>query len=293
MLRIYPTPPFRLDLTVQPLARGSENLLDRWDGAAYRRVFVRKNRPAELSLIQEGTLDRPALVMEVRGLSMGAENKVALLPTLSHMLGFGLQLEPFLEMAACDPQLQQLIDNARELKPSRFATAFEALVNAFALEQAGDDLAIVNRFIQSFGVRFENRPAFPRPQDVSGRTTADLTAIGFSTEQAATLLDLAARLNDGRMDFKSWHRDDDATVVSRFAAMPGVSRGIAEYAALMGLGRLDVFPTNRPVILEALKSWLGLTEIPDSRAVAGLLSPWQPYQGMIYFHLLRKIATPG
>jgi DNA-3-methyladenine glycosylase II len=37
---LRPIPPFRLDLTVWALRRRPRNLIDRWDGTAYRRVIV-------------------------------------------------------------------------------------------------------------------------------------------------------------------------------------------------------------------------------------------------------------
>jgi DNA-3-methyladenine glycosylase II len=291
MLRIHPTPPFRLDLTLQPLVRQSDNCLDRWDGKTFRRVFIRKNRPAELSIHQEGPPGDPILIMDVRGLSLGAENKVALLPTLSHMLGLGLQLETFTKMASRDPLLARLLEGAEGLKPSRFATAFEALVNAFSHSRNSDALACVNHFTLSHGATFEGRPAFPRPQDIAPKTVEAITQSGFTTAQASAIHAMASSLTEGKLDFKSWHEESNATVMERLVSMPGISRSIAEYVALMGLGRIDVFPTHDPAVLDALGHWLGLAATPILDEVPSLLSRWTPWRGMIYFHLLRQIQS--
>jgi len=44
---LRPAPPFRLDLTVWALRR-PDNLVDRSDGVAYRRVLVIKGQPVEV-----------------------------------------------------------------------------------------------------------------------------------------------------------------------------------------------------------------------------------------------------
>lgn len=44
--------PFRLDLTVWALRRRTDNLVDRWDGEIYRRVFVVVGAPVEVAVSQ-------------------------------------------------------------------------------------------------------------------------------------------------------------------------------------------------------------------------------------------------
>ena len=38
-------------------------MIDRWDGATYRRVLVVKGRPTELAVRQEGPPTRPRLIV--------------------------------------------------------------------------------------------------------------------------------------------------------------------------------------------------------------------------------------
>jgi len=47
--------PFRLDLTVWTLRRRPDNLVDRWDGRAYRRVLVVGREPVEVAVTQSGS----------------------------------------------------------------------------------------------------------------------------------------------------------------------------------------------------------------------------------------------
>jgi len=60
---VRPVPPFRLDLTVWALRRRARNLVDRWDGSAFRRVVVMNGRPTELVVRQSGAPAAPRLVV--------------------------------------------------------------------------------------------------------------------------------------------------------------------------------------------------------------------------------------
>jgi DNA-3-methyladenine glycosylase II len=52
------------------------------------------------------------------------------------------------------------------------------------------------------------------------------------------------------------------------------------------LGRLHVFPGDDVGARNNLLRWLGLTGALDYDGVRRVLTPWTPYAGLIYFHLL-------
>jgi hypothetical protein len=53
---LKPVPPFRLDLTVWTLRRRAHNIVDRWDGATYRRVLTLPSGPVEVAVTQVAPL---------------------------------------------------------------------------------------------------------------------------------------------------------------------------------------------------------------------------------------------
>ena len=55
--------------------------------------------------------------------------------TLDRLVGLSIDLAPFAAMAAPDPLLGPLAARMRGLKPPRFLTVFEALVNGIACQQ--------------------------------------------------------------------------------------------------------------------------------------------------------------
>jgi DNA-3-methyladenine glycosylase II len=70
------------------------------------------------------------------------------------------------------------------------------------------------------------------------------------------------------------------------SSMRGVGRWTAEYVLLRGLGRLDTFPGDDVGAQKNLQQLLHLEEKPPYEKVKELTSPWQPYAGFVYFHLL-------
>jgi DNA-3-methyladenine glycosylase II len=66
----------------------------------------------------------------------------------------------------------------------------------------------------------------------------------------------------------------------------GVGRWTAEYALLRGLGRLHVFPGDDVGARNNLARWLDCRASLDYEGVRAAVRHWQPYAGLVYFHLL-------
>lgn len=74
----------------------------------------------------------------------------------------------------------------------------------------------------------------------------------------------------------------------------GIGRWNAEYILLRGLGRLTMFPGDDVGARNNLVRWLKLRKPLDYAAVARRVQRWQPYAGLVYFHLLLdKLASRG
>lgn len=114
----------------------------------------------------------------------------------------------------------------------------------------------------------------------------DLRKLGFSGRKAENILAFARGVSIGEIDLESLNEMDDQSVVSRLCELSGVGRWSAEYVALRGLGRLNVFPADDVGSQNKLQHWLGLTERPDYGGMHRFLDQWAPYRGLIYFYLL-------
>jgi DNA-3-methyladenine glycosylase II len=213
-------------------------------------------------------------------------------------------------MAAADSLLRPVVDRFRGLKPPRFPTVFESLCNAVANQQLSLEagLSLLNRLAAHHGKTVSSGRsslhAFPGPHELASLEPHALRDLGFSRRKAATIIEVSRSVVAGRLDLEGLDRFDDDEVVSRLTRLDGIGRWSAEYVLLRGLGRLNVFPGDDVGARNNLAPWLGLEPPLDYVAVKRALARWQPYAGMIYFHLLlgrleamgqldRKAASPA
>jgi DNA-3-methyladenine glycosylase II len=290
--QIKPVPPFRLDLTVQALRRRAINAVDRWDGATYRRILIMDGRPVGIEVAQIAPSECPMLHVTVRGASLPPSTRFMAMSALTRLLGVDRCLDDFYGAAAEDPGLGRLARLFRGLKPPRFPTVFEALINAFACQQVTLSLGIqlLNRLAEtcarSRDVAGDRGFAFPSPDDLAGRAPAEFRALGFSRQKAEAIIELARSIATRRFDPDELEDLDDAAAVARLRTLRGVGRWTAEYVLLRGLGRLHVFPGDDIGARNNLQRWLGILEPLDYDGVQRVLAGWQPFQGLVYLHLL-------
>lgn len=298
--QLKPVPPFRLDLTVWVLRRRSHNLVDRWDGETYRRVLVVQNQTVEVAVTQTGPAESPRLVVEADHSQPQKELTTILTPVLTRMLGVNADLADFYRLAGADARLGPLVARFRGLKPPRYPSIFEALVNAIAGQQISLSLAIhlLNRLALAYGPVFpgagEPRRAFPGPRDLADLEPEAFRSLGFSHSKGRAIIEIARGLTTGSLDQEDLEKIEAARAVTRLMGLKGVGRWSAEYVLLRGLGHWSVFPGDDVGARRHLENWLKLAEPLDYEGVRRILAGWQPYGGLIYFHfLLSGLAEDG
>jgi DNA-3-methyladenine glycosylase II len=291
-LIIRPVPPFRLDLTVWALRRRAHNAIDRWDGNTYRRVIGVGGRPTELKVRQTGTTATPRLIVTAAPALRTRSERQTVRSALDLLLGANVDLHDWYRIAEGDRRLESLAVRFRGVKPPRFLTVFEALVYAFACQQLSlvVGLELLNRLAVVCDVRrgsgLRSRYGFPTPDVVARHHAADYRAIGFSRQKVHALLTLAQGIHDGRIAVEGLWRYNDAEACARLRQLRGVGRWTAEYVLLRGLRRLHVFPGDDVGAQKSLARWLGRRAPLDYAGVSKAIEKWQPYAGMVYFHLL-------
>jgi DNA-3-methyladenine glycosylase II len=296
---IRPVPPFRLDLTVWALRRRPRNLVDRWDGVTYRRVVVVNRRAMELAVRQIDAPTAPRLDVTVTPAPRSETDNWQLRRLLDRLLGLRIDLSGWYHTASRDPRLRQLADRFRGVKPPRFPTVFEALVNAFACQQFSLEagLTILNRLATARGTSLKTTSkvvyAFPAPEEMTLMLPEELRAIGFSFRKARALLDLAHTITGQQMNLESLARESDDVIGEQLLQLRGVGRWTAEYALLRGFGHLQIFPGDDVGAQKKLAQWLGRSRPLNYAAVARAVAPWRPYAGLVYFHLLLNGLSLG
>ena len=285
---MFPRPPFRLDLTVWALRRREQNAIDTWDGRTYRRALLVVGAPAGVAVTQVKGADAPRLEVVLEGCCKARSAETAARSALARLLGTELDLSGFYARAARDPGLNELAKRYRGLKPPRFPTVFECLLNAVSCQQLSiaAGLTILSRLAATAGAPADPLHAFPAPSDVLGLPPSALRMLGFSERKAETILELARAAAAGELELETLKQLDDAAVIGALVRRPGIGRWSADYVLLRGLGRLHVFPQSDVGALNGLRSFLAASGREEPPRAA--LLRWAPDAGLVYFHLLLR-----
>ena len=289
---LKPVPPFRLDLTVWVLRRRPDNSIDRWDGTTYRRVLVLTGKPVDVTVSQTGAPDEPMLQVTVSADEPVPDTGAVVVSALERLLGIQTDLAQFYRTTALDPKLQKLTEELQGMKPPRYPTLFEALVNAVACQQITLTLGIriLNKLAVNYGPAVQGQAdpahAFPTPEDLAMADPDALRSLGLSRQKAHALIELSQAVAEDRLDLDELTSLDDETAVASLSRLRGVGRWTAEYVLLRGMGRLHIFPGDDVGARKNLERWLGMAKSLDYEGVRRTLAPWKSYGGLIYFHLL-------
>jgi DNA-3-methyladenine glycosylase II len=295
---LEPVAPFRLDLTVWTLRRRSHNLIDRWDGEIYRRTLALAEGPRDVAVIQTGPPNVPRLRVTVDGTPIRSREKRAVTLALEQLLGYRIDLAAFYRLASRDANLGPLAQRFRGMKPPRFPSMFEGIVNGIACQQLTLTVGIhlLNRLTENHGLAAAagRGHAFPQPVALAACSPETLRPLGFSRQKSRAMIELAQIGALGHAALESLASVPDEEAIARLQQLRGVGRWTAEYVLLRTLGRLHVFPGDDVGARNNLQRWLGLAKPLDYAGVGRVLARWKPYQGLIFFHLLlNQLAQTG
>lgn len=296
--------PFRLDLTSWALRRRKSNTIDQFDGIRYKRAIALDDKVIELSVTQTGSVERPHLEVEIQGIQVGSGELRSAKRNLELLLGLRVDLTDFYHQSVRKtPRVLELVKKFRGVKPPRFPTIFETLVNAISCQQVSltVGLLLLNRLVQDYGraatyhtSHSVAQHAFPLPGDLSDLKPDGLRKLGFSAQKAKYIVGLAKSIVNGEVNLENLRSMNDEDALEYLQLIPGIGRWSSQYVLLRGLGRLHRFPADDVGAQNGLMNLLGLKTKPDYERTIQLVEPWQPYAGVIYFHLLlNKLEKAG
>jgi len=289
---VHPHSPFRLDVTVWTLRRRTHNRIDQWDGTVYTRVLLVDHTPVKVCVSQRQTDNHPELQVNVWSPAPVEQGTSRIREALQRMLGLQVDVTGFYTLAEKDHLLSPLAQHFLGLKPPRFPSLFEALLNAFACQQVSLDVGIMllNRLTATYGMQLDDGQAvfsaFPEPEAFANASVERIRALGFSHQKARAITELATALVNNQRDFSLLEAMNNEEAKTSLSSMRGVGRWTAEYVLLRGLGRLDTFPGDDVGAKKNLQNLLHLEEKPPYEKIKEVTSLWQPYAGFVYFHLL-------
>ena len=294
------TAPFRLDFTAWALRRRESNIVDQWTDGHYARLLVIRDRAVWVTIAQPKGAGRE-LIVRLRSDQRIDERLREQVRSLVHkMFGLTTDLGAFYRLAEHDVLLKHLVAEFAGVRPPRFPTVFEALLNSIACQQVSLDsgIAALNKVARTFGVSLVNdgvtHYAFPRPGDLRDVPEERITELGFSRQKARAMKDLTERVVADGIDLAHLDYMTNDQAVAYLTGIRGIGRWSAEYVLLRGLGRLDSFPGDDVGAQNNLQQLFHRDTRPGYDEIKELVARWSPYQGVVYFHLLLgKLRTKG
>jgi DNA-3-methyladenine glycosylase II len=275
--------------------------MHQWDGTRFTHIALFSGTPMKISVTQEDAVTSSDITVTLEGsVEITAQTEHDASRHLDSMLGLSVDLQPFYALATSNNLLRPLADQFMGFKPPRFPSLFEALLNSIACQQVSIDVGILllNRLAATFGVAFDNGGealyAFPVPDRIAKASIEDIKSFGFSAQKARAIIELSQRMmgdREGLSDLADMATED---AVVQLSTIRGIGRWSAEYVLLRGIGSLSTLPGDDVGAQKNIQQMFHLDTQPRYDEVKQLVEEWQPYTGLVYFHLLLdKLHTKG
>jgi 3-methyladenine DNA glycosylase/8-oxoguanine DNA glycosylase len=118
-----------------------------------------------------------------------------------------------------------------------------------------------------------------------------LRAAGMSRNKLLALRDLAARLEDGRLDLARSSRRTDQEVIERLTEVRGIGTWSAQMFLMFRLGRLDVMPAGDLGVREGLRLLDGLDARPSVDEALERAEIWRPLRSVGAWAMWRLVEA--
>lgn len=293
--------PFDLHATVEALHRRPNALAEPYIDGEYRRMVLLDGEPILVGARQVGPTE-----MVVRPLAIVGDEarlrRAAL--ALAEMLGASVDLSEAQSHAHRVPELAPLVEQLAGMKPPRFISLWETLVNVVPFQQVSlaSGVATLNRLVEALGPRIEHAGrvyfGLPSPQAILAAQTETLRACGFSAAKVSTLRGVGEQIASGTLNDAQIAALSDTDAIARLTQLPGIGPWSAQLVLLRGFRRLGVFPQGDSGAARSLASVLGLPIEDSQQRAPAILEALGPWRGYLYFlllgsRLLRQGILPG
>src|SRR5450432_3668685 len=202
---VVPQRPYSLALTAERYTRFPE-VVDRFDGAVYRRFLPVGRGGALLSVEQVGTPAHAVLEVTLAGPRADSPAARAAAERIVHVaLGAAQPVAPFYRSFRADPVVGAAIRDFRGLRGAGVPSLWEGLVTAILAQQVNLHFAydIRRELSETFGkrARFESESfiAFPTPESMAGEAPATLRRFRLSESKAKAIHGLARAFSKGTL----------------------------------------------------------------------------------------------
>jgi len=111
----------------------------------------------------------------------------------------------------------------------------------------------------------------------------------LSGQKVSYVLDLAARVDEGRLELDGLRARSDAEVLEAITAVKGFGRWSAEMFLMFQLNRADIFPLGDLGIVKGMQVLLGMKRRPALSTMECVVELWRPYRSVAAWYLWRLV----
>ncbi len=187
--------------------------------------------------------------------------------------------------------MEELVNARPDLDPDRLFDGLPSdLWGSLVLQVIGQQLslaaaaAILTRLEALQGGRM------PTPAELLAIDDETLRGIGMSRAKAVYLHDLAARLQDGRLDLDRLNTLDDDAARSALTEVKGVGRFTADGVLMLALRRPDVWPAGDLALRRSVERIWGLDPPASVEQVDALGERFRPWRTLAAAYLYSSVA---
>jgi DNA-3-methyladenine glycosylase II len=195
-------------------------------------------------------------------------------------------------LRAADPRMAELIEADPGLDPDALFDGWPSdLWGALVLQVIGQQLsraaaaAILGRLETLHGSRL------PTPAELLDTDAETLRRIGLSRAKAVYLHDLAARLEDGRLDLERLRTLDDDEARDELTQVKGVGRFTADGVLMLALRRPDIWPAADLALRRAVERVWALDAPASVAQVDALGERFRPWRTLAAAYLYRSLRA--
>jgi DNA-3-methyladenine glycosylase II len=131
----------------------------------------------------------------------------------------------------------------------------------------------------------------PRPAELLATDAETLRGIGMSRAKAAYLHDLAARLEDGRLDLERLSTLNDDAARAALTEVKGVGRFTADGVLMLALRRPDVWPAADLALRRAVERIWGLDPPASVEQVDALAERFRAWRTLAAAYLYSQAES--
>jgi DNA-3-methyladenine glycosylase II len=146
-------------------------------------------------------------------------------------------------LRAADPRMAALVDARPQLDPDAFFDTWPSeLWSALVAQVIGQQISLAAAAAIRGRLQALCGGRLPTPAELLAIDGDTLRAVGLSQAKTVYLHDLAARLDDGRLDLARLRALDDDAARDELTQIKGVGRFTADGVLLLTLRRADIWP---------------------------------------------------